>query len=94
MMDSYQGITPTLVVAKVLEFLVLGRKDGLFLEVGIPHINQMAYRKKTSCADAIFAPLEVISRYVNSGSSVLTCLYDLQNVYDSCGVPSPASKAI
>ena len=38
MMDSYRGITLTSVVAEVLEFLVLGRMDGLLLEAGIPHI--------------------------------------------------------
>ena len=38
MMDSYRGITLTSVVAEVLEFLILGRMDGLLLEAGIPHI--------------------------------------------------------
>ena len=81
-LDSYRGITLTSVVAKVLEFLILGRMDGLLLEA---HINQT---KKTSCADTIFATLEVISRYVNSGSSVLMCLYDLQKAYDSLEYPA------
>ena len=63
--DSYRGITLTSVVAKVLEFLILGRMDGLLLEA---HINQTAYRKKTSCADTISATLEVISRYPHENS--------------------------
>ena len=50
----------------------------MLLAADIPHINQTAYKKKTSCADAIFATLEVIAEYLNSGSNVLMCLYDLQ----------------
>ena len=38
-MDSYHGITLTFMVAKVLEFLILGRMDVLLLEAGIPHMN-------------------------------------------------------
>ena len=53
----------------------------------IPHINQTAYRKKTSCADAIFASLEMISHYMESGSDVFMCLYDLQKAYDSVEYP-------
>ena len=59
----------------MLEFLILGRLHDTLLEIGIPHLNQTAYRKKTSCADAIFATLEVIAEYLNSGSKVLMCLY-------------------
>jgi len=29
-------------------------------------------------------PLEVIAEYLNSGSNVLMCRYDLQKAYDSC----------
>ena len=86
-MDSYRGITLTSMVAKVLEFLILGRLHSTLLEIGIPHLNQTAYRKKTSCADAIFATLEVIAEYLNSGSKVLMCLYDLQKAYDSVEYP-------
>ena len=53
--DSYRGITLTSMVAKVLEFLLLECLDGVFSEVGLPHINQTAYRRGVSCANAIFA---------------------------------------
>lgn len=61
-MDSYRGITLTSVIAKVLESLVLERMQDILKEAGIPHINQSAYRKKISCAEAIFATQETIGR--------------------------------
>ena len=53
--DSYRGITLTSMVAKVLEFLLLQRLELVFLEAGLPHINQSAYRRSVSCEDAVFA---------------------------------------
>ena len=53
--DSYRGITLTSMVAKVLEFLLLQRLELVFLEDGLPHINQSAYRRAVSCKDAVFA---------------------------------------
>ena len=46
------------------------------MEAGPPHSNQSAYRKRVSCADAIFATQEVISRYLKEGSRMHICLYD------------------
>jgi hypothetical protein len=59
-------------VSKVLEFLILDRLQATLISAGIPHVNQTAYRKRTSCADAIFATQEVIARYLNTGSDVLS----------------------
>ena len=70
-----------------VEFLVLERMKLTFHEANIPHPNQSAYRKKTSCADAILATQEVISRYVEGGDRVLMCLYDLQKAFDSVEYP-------
>jgi len=53
LVNSYRGKTVTSTIAKVLEFLILGRLEAVFSEAGIPHVNQTAYRKKVSCADAI-----------------------------------------
>ena len=63
------------VLSKVLEFLILGRLQDSIQMAGMPHINQTAYKKKTSCADAIFASLEMISVYLESGSDVFMCLH-------------------
>ena len=53
--NSYRGITLNSVISKILESLILDRLEPLFTEAGIPHPNQSAYRKRVSCADAIFA---------------------------------------
>ena len=85
--DKYRGITLTPMFAKDLEFLVLGRLAAVFTDVGVPHINQTAYRKKVSCADAVFATQEVIAKYLNDGDEVFMCLYDLCKVFNSVEYP-------
>ena len=70
-------------VAKVLEFLLLERLHCVFLEAGLPHINQTAYRRAVSCADAIFVTQELIAKYLKGGSRVFMCLYDMQKAFDS-----------
>ena len=85
--DSYRGITLTSMVSKVLEFLLLGRLDLVFMEAGLPHVNQSAYRKAVSCSDAIFATQEVVAKYLRGGSRVYMCLYELQKAFDSVEYP-------
>ena len=93
--DSYRGITLTSMVSKVLEFLMLERLDSVFVAAGLPHVNQSAYRRAVSCADAIFATQEVIARYLREGSRVYMCLYDLQKAFDSVyRVPRAATEAV
>ena len=53
---------------------------SVFQEANIPHLNQSAYKKKVSCADAILANQEVLSK---SGNQVFMCLYDLHEAFDS-----------
>ena len=57
------------------------------MEAGVPHPNQSVYRKRVSCADAIFATQEVINRYLQEGSKVYMCLYDLQKAFDYVEFP-------
>ena len=85
--NSYRGITLSSMVGKVLEFLLLERLVMVFQEADIPHVNQTAYIKRVSCADAVFATQEVIARYLNSGDRVFMCLYDLQKAFDSVEYP-------
>lgn len=92
--DSYGGITLSSVLTKVLEFLLLERLELIVSEKGLPHVNQSAYRKRISCADAIFATQESIVRYVKEGSQVFMCLYDVQKAFDSGGICSTAGKAL
>ena len=49
-----------------------------------PHPNQSAYRKRVSCADAIFVTQEVIARYMKGGSRVFMCWYE---AFDSTEYP-------
>ena len=85
--NSYRGITINSVISKLLESLILSRLEPLFAEAGLPHPNQSAYRKKVSCADAIFSTQEVINRYLQEGSKMYMCLYDLQKAFDSIEFP-------
>ena len=57
-------------VAKVLEFLCLQRLEVVFPEADLPHVNQTAYRRSVSCADAIFTSQEVVAKYLNRCTSV------------------------
>ena len=61
--DSIKEITFTSMVSKILEFLLLGCLELVYMEVGLRHVNQSAYRKAVSCSDAIFATQEVVAKY-------------------------------
>ena len=81
--DSFRGVTLTSILAKVLEFLIVERLQSFLLEAGLPHINQSAYQRGVSCAQAIFATQETIAQYMHGGSKVYMCLYDLEKAFDS-----------
>ena len=85
--NSYRGITPTPVLAKVLESLMLNRLRDVLLEKGIPHLNQTGYRRKVSCAEAIFATMEAVSQFAQQGERMYMCFYDLQKAFDSVQYP-------
>ena len=53
-------------------------------------MNQTAYRKSTSCSDAIFATLEAISRYLIDEGRINLCLYDLQKAFNLVKLPIQA----
>ena len=53
--SNYCGITIASVVCKLLESLLLSRLQLVYADANIPHLNQSAYRRNVSCADAIFA---------------------------------------
>ena len=85
--NSYRGITLTSVISKVLESLVLARLRDHLTERGIPHPNQTAYRKRVSCAEAIFSTLEVVSQHSQKNEKMYMCFYDLQKAFDSIQYP-------
>ena len=57
------------------------------MEAGLLHMNQSAYRKAVSCADAIFATQEIVVRYLRGGSRVYMCPYDRQKAFDLVEYP-------
>jgi len=84
---NYRGITITSVVCKVLESLILTHLQCIYADANVPHLNQSAYQRNVSCADAIFATKEAISRYISDGCNVFMCQYDLQKAFDSVEYP-------
>ena len=75
--DYYRGIALTPVIAKLLEFITLARLQPILEELGVPSRMQTAYRKHTSCDDAIFANLEAMSHYLAQEDQVMMCSFDL-----------------
>ena len=59
--DSFQGVTSTSTLTKVLEFLIVDRLQLFLLEPGLPHVNQSAYRRGISSTEVIFATQETIA---------------------------------
>ena len=57
------------------------------MEKGLPHPNQTAYRKRVSCAEAIFSTFEAISQFAQHGEKMYLCFYDLQKAFDSVQYP-------
>ena len=85
--NSYRGITLTSVLAKVLESLLLTCVQNHLAEKSLPHLNQTAYRRRVSCAEAIFSTLEVVSQYSQLNEKMYMCFYDLQKAFDSVQYP-------
>ena len=52
-------------------------------EKGIPHRTQTAYQAGVSCCDATKAVQETIKSYIDSGSTIFQCFYDLEKALDS-----------
>ena len=84
---SYRGITLTSVLAKTLEYVLLDRILPTLSDRNIPQLTQTAYQKGVSCAEAIFACQEVISKVTREGDSVYSCFYDLASAFDTVEYP-------
>ena len=85
--SSYRGITLSSIMAKTLEILILNRMSPVLDEIGFPDINQTAYQKGISCADAIFSTQEVLLNYIRQGESPFLCFYDIEKAFDSVEFP-------
>ena len=80
---NYRGIALTPVIAKLLEFITLAHLQSILEELGVPSRMQTAYRKHTSCDDAIFANLEAMSHYLAQEDQVMMCSFDLEKAFDT-----------
>ena len=78
--SSYCGITLSSIMAKTLEIVMLNRMSPLLDEIGFPDMNQTAYRKAVSCADAIVSIHEALLNYIRQGEKPFLCLYDIEKV--------------
>ena len=52
-------------------------------ERNIPHYTQTAFQKGVSCCDPTEVVQEVVRDYIQDGSTVYQCLYDLEKAFDS-----------
>ena len=54
-------------------------------ERGIPHghYTQTAFQKGISCADPTEVVQEVVKDYIQEGSTMYQCFYDLEKAFDS-----------
>ena len=78
---NYRGISLTSVIARLPEFITLGHIQPLLEEMGVPIMAQTAYRKHTSCEDAIFANLEAMSHYSTQEDQVTMCAFDRKSIW-------------
>ena len=84
---SYRGITLTSVIAKTFEYLFLDRMLPVLSDNYVPHLNQTAYQRRVSCADATFSCQEIISKFILDGDSVYSCFYDLVSAINTIEYP-------
>ena len=85
--SSYRGITLSSIMAKTLELVILNRMSPTLDEIGFPDINQTAYQKGISCADAVFSTQEVLLNYIRQGENPFLCFYDIEKAFDSVDFP-------
>ena len=72
--SSYRGITLSSIMAKTLEIFILNRMSPVLDEIGFPDINQTAYQKGISCADAIlFFAFTILKRLLTQLNSLFYC---------------------
>ena len=85
--SSYRGITLSSVIAKTFEVVILKRMSLVLDDLGYPDINQTAFQKGISCADAIFSTQEVLINYIRQGDNPFLCFYDIEKAFDSVEFP-------
>ena len=80
--NNYRGISLSSVIGKIFECIILLRMIPILEEKGILHRTQTAYQAGVFC-DTTEAVQETIRSYIDSGSTIFQCFYDLEKAFDS-----------
>ena len=81
--SNYRGISLTSVIGKLIEYIILQRMTPILKESGIPHYTQTTFQSGIPCADPTEVVQEVVRDYIQDGSTVYQCFYDLEKAFDS-----------
>lgn len=76
--DDYRGISISPVISKIFEHCILDR----FAPYLFTNDNQFGFKKSVGCSQAIFCTRSIVSKYVDSGSTVNLCAIDISKAFD------------
>lgn len=76
--DDFRGISISPTISKVFEHCILDR----YCEFFVTSDNQFGFKKRSSCAHAIFSLRSVVDYYVKCGSTINMCALDLTKAFD------------
>jgi len=76
--DDFRGISISPTISKVFEHCILDRH----CEFVVTSDNQFGFKKRSSCAHAIFSLRSVVDYYVKCGSTINICALDLTKAFD------------
>jgi len=76
--DNYRGITLSTVLSKVFELVLMNDLQSYLQSNEL----QFGFKRKSSCAHAIFALRSVVDHYCKSGSTVTVCALDIAKALD------------
>ena len=79
----------TSVVMKTFEYVILDWILPVLKRNEHPFRTQTAYRKLSSCQDAIFTTQEAILKVIRDGGEAFLCQYDLRKCTTQSKIPSP-----
>jgi exonuclease III len=75
---DFRGISISPVISKAFEYCILDR----YKKYLVTSDNQFGFKKKLSCAHAIYSVRSVVDHYVAGGSTVNICAIDLSKAFD------------
>jgi exonuclease III len=76
--EDFRGISISPVLSKAFEYCILDR----YKKYLVTSDNQFGFKKKLSCAHAIYSVRSIVDHYVAGGSTVNICAIDLSKAFD------------